>query len=144
VTPAPAGPARSGRAGVTRAVFTAPADRRSVLDRAHRGDIVGALGRIPSHDTGPRRSRRGHAAALLAVMGPGVVVLVADNDAGGISTYAQAGQDYGLRFVWLLLVLAGALLVNQEGGWRIWYPERELMTRQQLLTWYARKGRMPR
>jgi Mn2+/Fe2+ NRAMP family transporter len=47
-------------------------------------------------------------------MGPGVVVLAADNDAGGISTYAQAGQDYGLRFVWLLLVLAGVLLVNQE------------------------------
>jgi Mn2+/Fe2+ NRAMP family transporter len=114
VTPAPAGPARSGRARATRAAFTAPADRRSLLDRAHRGDIVGGLGRIPSHETGPRRSLRGHAAALLAVMGPGVVVLVADNDAGGISTYAQAGQDYGLRFLWLLLVLAGVLLVNQE------------------------------
>jgi Mn2+/Fe2+ NRAMP family transporter len=47
-------------------------------------------------------------------MGPGVIVLAADNDAGGISTYAQAGQDYGLRFAWLLLILAGALLVNQE------------------------------
>jgi Mn2+/Fe2+ NRAMP family transporter len=114
MTAAPAGPARSGRAAVTRAVFTAPADRRSVLDRAHRGDIVGALGRIPSQETGPRRSRRGHSAALLAVIGPGVIVLVADNDAGGISTYAQAGQDYGLRFTWLLLVLAGVLLVNQE------------------------------
>jgi Mn2+/Fe2+ NRAMP family transporter len=95
-------------------VFTASADRRSVLDRAHRGDVVGALGRIPSHDTAPRKSFRGHAAALLAVMGPGVIVLVADNDAGGISTYAQAGQDYGLRFLWLLLVLVGVLLVNQE------------------------------
>ena len=114
MTPSRAGPAGSGRAGVTRAAFTAPADRRSVLDRAHRGDIVGALGRIPSQDTGPRRSRRGHAAALLAVMGPGLVVLAADNDAGGISTYAQAGQDYGLRFTWLLVVLAGVLLVNQE------------------------------
>jgi hypothetical protein len=114
VTPSRAGPAGRGRAGVTRAAFTGPADRRSLLDRAHRGDIVGALGRIPSQDTGPRRSLRGHAAALLAVMGPGVVVLAADNDAGGISTYAQVGQDYGLRFVWLLLVLAGVLLVNQE------------------------------
>jgi len=114
MTPSRPSPARGGRAGVTRAAFTAPEDRRSVLDRAHRGDIVGALGRIPSQETGPRRSLRGHAAALLAVLGPGVVVLVADNDAGGISTYAQAGQDYGLRFVWLLLILAGALLVNQE------------------------------
>jgi len=114
VTLSRAGPADSGQAGVTRAAFTGPADRRSLLDRAHRGDIVGALGRIPSQDTGPRRSLRGHAASLLAVVGPGVVVLVADNDAGGISTYAQVGQDYGLRFAWLLLVLAGVLLVNQE------------------------------
>ena len=114
MTPTPASAGRGGQAGVTQAAFAPPADRRSVLDRAHRGDIVGALGRIPSQDTSPRRSLRGHVAALLAVMGPGVIVLVADNDAGGISTYAQAGQDYGLRFLWLLLVLAGVLLVNQE------------------------------
>jgi Mn2+/Fe2+ NRAMP family transporter len=114
VTTSPAGPAAGGRARVAQAVFTAPEDRRSLLDRAHRGDIVGALGRIPSQDTGPRRSLRGRMATLLAVMGPGVVVLAADNDAGGISTYAQAGQDYGLQFLWLLAVLAGVLLVNQE------------------------------
>ena len=99
---------------MTRVAFSPPADRRSVLDRAHRGDIIGALGRVPSADTGPRRTLRRRALTLLAVMGPGVVVLVADNDAGGISTYAQAGQDYGLRFLWLLVVLAGALFVNQE------------------------------
>jgi hypothetical protein len=99
---------------VTRAFFAPAADRRSVLDRAHRGDIVGALGRVPSADTGPRPSRRRQIAALLAIMGPGVIVLAADNDAGGISTYAQAGQDYGLLFLWLLVVMAGVLLVNQE------------------------------
>ena len=99
---------------VTRAWFAPSADRRSLLDRAHRGDIVGALGRVPAADSGPRPSRRRRLAALLAIMGPGVIVLVADNDAGGISTYAQAGQDYGLRFLWLLVVMAGVLLVNQE------------------------------
>ncbi|HUK68923.1 MAG TPA: NRAMP family divalent metal transporter [Streptosporangiaceae bacterium] len=75
---------------------------------------MGALGRVPSGDTGPRRTLRRRITTLLAIAGPGVVVLVADNDAGGISTYAQAGQDYGLRFLWLLLILAGALFVNQE------------------------------
>jgi hypothetical protein len=79
--------------------FGPPADRRSLLDRAHRGDIVGALGRVSSADTGPRHSWRHRLVTLAAVMGPGVVVLVADNDAGGISTYAQAGQDDGLRFL---------------------------------------------
>jgi Mn2+/Fe2+ NRAMP family transporter len=100
--------------GVTRVSFGPPADRRSVLDRAHRGDIIGALGRVPSVDTGPRRGLRHRLVTLLAVMGPGVVVLVADNDAGGISTYAQVGQDDGLRFLWLLAILIPALLVQQE------------------------------
>jgi Mn2+/Fe2+ NRAMP family transporter len=43
-----------------------------------------------------------------------VFVLVADDDAGGIATYAQAGQDDGLRLLWLVVTLAGALFVNQE------------------------------
>ena len=104
----------SGRAAVVDAPFSPAADRRSLLDRAHRGDIEGALGRIRSSDTGPRLSARRRLATLLAVMGPGLVVLVADNDAGGLSGYAQAGQDYGLRLLWLLLLLAPVLFVNQE------------------------------
>jgi Mn2+/Fe2+ NRAMP family transporter len=107
------GPA-GDRENTVRVLFSPSADRRSLLDRAHRGDIIGALGRVSSADTGPRRTWRRRLATLAAVTGPGVVVLVADNDAGGISTYAQAGQDDGLRFVWLLVVLAGVLLVNQE------------------------------
>ena len=43
---------------VVRPSFTPSADRRSLLDRAHRGDVVGALGRVPAVDTGPRRSSR--------------------------------------------------------------------------------------
>jgi len=112
--PAQSRPGPEHGAGVIRVAFGPPTDRRSLLDRAHRGDIVGALGRVSSADTGPRLGVRRRLLALLAVMGPGVVVLVADNDAGGISTYAQAGQDYGLRFLWLLVLLAAALLVNQE------------------------------
>jgi Mn2+/Fe2+ NRAMP family transporter len=96
------------------ASFAPPADRRSVLDRAHRGDIDGALGRVRAIDTGPRKTSRRRLATLLAVMGPGLVVMVADNDAGGISVYAEAGQNYGLTLVWLLLLLAPVLFVNQE------------------------------
>ena len=106
-----------GPAGTRRVVggaFSPPAERRSVLDRAHRGDIEGALGRVRSFDTGPRLSLRRRVATLLAIMGPGLVVMVADNDAGGVSVYAQAGQDYGLRLLWPLLLLAPVLFVNQE------------------------------
>jgi NRAMP (natural resistance-associated macrophage protein)-like metal ion transporter len=47
-------------------------------------------------------------------MGPGLLVMVADNDAGSISVYGQAGQNYGLTLLWLLLLLAPVLFVNQE------------------------------
>ncbi len=101
------------------AAFGPAADRRSASDRAHRGDLEGALGVISSSDTGPRRGAARRLATLAAVMGPGLVVMVADNDAGGISTYAQAGQDYGLRLAWLVLLLIPVLFVIQEMASRL-------------------------
>jgi len=51
---------------------------------------------------------------LLAIIGPGLIVMVGDNDAGGVATYAQAGQNYGMALVWTLLLLIPVLYVNQE------------------------------
>jgi NRAMP (natural resistance-associated macrophage protein)-like metal ion transporter len=85
-----------------------------VLDEAHIGDIRGALGTIRMHDTGERHGWRSRAMALLAIMGPGLIVMVGDNDAGGVSTYAQAGQNYGTSLLWTLLLLIPVLIVNQE------------------------------
>ena len=51
---------------------------------------------------------------LLAIIGPGLIVMVGDNDAGGVSTYAQAGQNYGYSLLWVLLLLIPVLIVNQE------------------------------
>ena len=85
-----------------------------VLDEAHLGDIKGALGTIRLDDIGPRVSWRGRLVALLAIMGPGLIVMVGDNDAGGVATYTQAGQDYGTSLLWVLLLLIPVLIVNQE------------------------------
>jgi NRAMP (natural resistance-associated macrophage protein)-like metal ion transporter len=85
-----------------------------VLDEAHIGDIRGALGTIKLHDTAARHGMRGRLLALLAIMGPGLIVMVGDNDAGGVSTYAQAGQNYGTSLLWVLLLLIPVLIVNQE------------------------------
>src|ERR1700737_523387 len=85
-----------------------------VLDDAHIGDIRGALGTIAVHDSGERHGLRSRAMALLAIMGPGLIVMVGDNDAGGVSTYAQAGQTYGTSLLWVLLLLVPVLIVNQE------------------------------
>jgi NRAMP (natural resistance-associated macrophage protein)-like metal ion transporter len=91
-----------------------PAAHPPVLDEAHIGDIRGALGTIRQHDVGARRSWRSRLVALLAIMGPGLIVMVGDNDAGGVSTYLQAGQDYGVTLLWTLLLLIPVLIVNQE------------------------------
>jgi Mn2+/Fe2+ NRAMP family transporter len=87
---------------------------RALLDEAHEGDIQGALGTIRVHDDAPRRSWRGRSLTLLAIIGPGLIVMVGDNDAGGVATYAQAGQNYGLSLLWTLPLLIPVLIVNQE------------------------------
>jgi len=104
---------------VTAVTFGPAADRRNAADRAHRGDLEGALGVISAFDTGPRRGAGRRLAALSAVLGPGLVVMAADNDAGGISTYAQAGQDYGVRIAWLVVLLVPVLFVCQEMAARL-------------------------
>ena len=86
----------------------------AVLDEAHLGDIRGALGTIRQTDWAPRRTWKAKLVTLLAIIGPGLIVMVGDNDAGGVATYAQAGQNYGYSLLWALLVLVPVLIVNQE------------------------------
>ncbi|PPJ02073.1 manganese transporter [Nocardia nova] len=103
-TPRPAPPASTPRAQ----------PRSAVLDSAHLGDIEGALGRIRLSDSDHPRTLRTRALTLLAIVGPGLIVMVGDNDAGGVATYAQAGQNYGYSLLWVLLLLIPVLIVNQE------------------------------
>jgi Mn2+/Fe2+ NRAMP family transporter len=107
-TRAEASPARGRRAD--RAA-TAPT---AVLDSAHMGDIEGAFGRISLADTEHPRTIKTRLMTLLAIVGPGIIVMVGDNDAGGVATYAQAGQNYGYSLLWVLLLLIPVLIVNQE------------------------------
>jgi len=86
----------------------------AVLDSAHIGDIRGAFGTIKHGDTQPRDSWRHRLQTLLAILGPGLIVMVGDNDAGAFGTYTQAGQNYGTSLLWTLLLLVPVLYVNQE------------------------------
>jgi NRAMP (natural resistance-associated macrophage protein)-like metal ion transporter len=86
----------------------------AVLDEAHAGDIHGAFGTIRLSDVAPRRTWRRRLLTLAAIVGPGLIVMVGDNDAGGVSTYAQAGQDFGYSLLWTLVLLIPVLIVNQE------------------------------
>jgi len=85
-----------------------------VLDEAHVGDIRGALGTIRLDDHAARTTLSAKFKTLLAVVGPGLIVMIGDNDAGAFSTYGQAGQVYGTRLLWTLLLLIPVLYVNQE------------------------------
>jgi Mn2+/Fe2+ NRAMP family transporter len=96
------------------AVEVTAARPSAVLDEAHVGDIRGALGTIRVDDYAARSTLSSKFKTLLAVVGPGLIVMVGDNDAGAFSTYGQAGQTYGTRLLWTLLLLIPVLYVNQE------------------------------
>ena len=51
---------------------------------------------------------------FLAVLGPGIITMVADNDAGGISTYAVTGSKYGFSLLWILVILVPVAFYIQE------------------------------
>src|SRR5215471_16334332 len=88
--------------------------RTGAVDDAHVGDIRGALGTIPADDSAPRAGLSAKLKTLLAIVGPGLIVMCGDNDAGAFSTYGQAGQSYGTKLLWTFLLLIPVLYVNQE------------------------------
>lgn len=104
----------TGHAAATHRSESPPPKRTAVLDSAHLGDIEGAFGRINVAETDHPRTFKTRLLTLLAIIGPGIIVMVGDNDAGGVATYTQAGQNYGYSLLWVLLLLIPVLIVNQE------------------------------
>jgi Mn2+/Fe2+ NRAMP family transporter len=58
-------------------------------------------------------------AALLAVVGPGVLAGLSDDDPAGITTYSILGAKYGYRLLWVLALSTVALIVYHELGARM-------------------------
>jgi Mn2+/Fe2+ NRAMP family transporter len=56
---------------------------------------------------------------LLAVLGPGIITANVDNDAGGITTYSVAGANYGYSLLWMMPLVALALIIVQEMSARL-------------------------
>jgi NRAMP (natural resistance-associated macrophage protein)-like metal ion transporter len=56
---------------------------------------------------------------MLAVIGPGIITANVDNDAGGISTYSVAGAHYGYTLLWMMPLVALALIIVQEMSARL-------------------------
>ena len=56
---------------------------------------------------------------LLSVIGPGIITANVDNDAGGITTYSVAGAQYGYTLLWMMPLMALALIIVQEMSARL-------------------------
>jgi Mn2+/Fe2+ NRAMP family transporter len=56
---------------------------------------------------------------LLAVVGPGIITANVDNDAGGITTYSVSGAHYGYSLLWMMPLVAIALIIVQEMSARL-------------------------
>jgi Mn2+/Fe2+ NRAMP family transporter len=69
---------------------------------------------LPANGVIVRRSWQRHLLTFLMVFGPGLIVMEADNDAGAVSTYMQAGGQYGLHLLWTLIVLLPICYFVQE------------------------------
>jgi NRAMP (natural resistance-associated macrophage protein)-like metal ion transporter len=63
--------------------------------------------------------RGGTAAALLAVVGPGLLAGLSDDDPAGITTYSILGAEYGYELLWVLTLSTAALIVFHELGVRL-------------------------
>ena len=51
---------------------------------------------------------------FLAALGPGIITMIADNDAGGISTYTQTGARTGFNLLWAMAILLPMAYYVQE------------------------------
>ena len=87
--PPPTGPERRRQAPGPRL-----ARPTAVLDEAHLGDIEGALGRVKV-DAAEARGFRRKLITFLAIVGPGLIVMVGDNDAGGYPPTPRLGRTTG-------------------------------------------------
>lgn len=67
----------------------------------------------------PDKKKRLPLFAILAVIGPGIISASAGNDAGGISTYSEAGARYGYSMLWMMLAMTPAFAIVQEMAGRM-------------------------
>lgn len=67
----------------------------------------------------PPSARHARLLALLAVVGPGLIAGLSDDDPAGITTYSVLGARYGYRLLWVLLLSTVALVLFQDLGARI-------------------------
>lgn len=72
-----------------------------------------------TEDARPARRARVRGLPLLAVLGPGLLAGLSDDDPAGITTYSILGTEHGYRLLWVLLLSTLALIVFHDLGARL-------------------------
>lgn len=73
----------------------------------------------PPSGVSPVPGRSGRFALLAAVIGPGVLAGLSDDDPAGITTYSILGANYGYSLLWVLALSTGALVLFHTLGARM-------------------------
>lgn len=81
--------------------------------------LVKQLRRRHGHPTLGASLRRWRLPAFVAVLGPGLLAGLSDDDPAGITTYSIVGARYGYELLWVLLLSVAALVVFHELGARL-------------------------
>lgn len=77
-------------------------------------EIVKGAERTDKNAENGKRFTRVRFFALLAVLGPGLLAGLADDDPAGITTYSQLGAGYGYQLIWVLTISTAALILFQQ------------------------------
>ena len=89
-------------------------DRENPVNTMNRPAVQGSMASAPPQAIRVSNKWTAHALTFLMVFGPGLIVMEADNDAGAVSTYVQAGAQYSKHLLWLLLLLLPICYFIQE------------------------------
>lgn len=82
--------------------------------RRHRLPRPHLVLRTPHRTLAGLRGHRAAAVAFVAVLGPGLLAGLSDDDPAGITTYSILGADFGYRLLWVLALSTAALIVFHE------------------------------
>jgi Mn2+/Fe2+ NRAMP family transporter len=75
--------------------------------------------RPPTDDRTSRRGLRVRLLALFAVVGPGLLAGLSDDDPAGITTYSALGATYGYQLLWVLVLSTVALILFHDLAARV-------------------------
>lgn len=105
----------NGKRHTDSSALKVPVDVNLKLDELPQDIRLRAIDRLKIGSLRHSKSRLARMLLMLALIGPGILVMIADNDAGGVITYAQTGSIFGIGFFipFMILMVPVAYIVQE-------------------------------